>query len=120
MAPQRNPEGTASAPEHPNRAVARRFWEAAAAGDARFLTQDRSRFDLARLGETVDELRSELSEIFTSERGAVIHYRVSARRGLKRIDNELLMILIIEAGRILEATMVPADQRKSNEFWRLE
>ena len=143
MAPRRHPEASGVTPEHPNRAVARRFWEAAAEGDAAavvaLLSPDivwRTYGDhplagehhgpekvlsfLARLGETVDELRSEVRDIFTSERGAVIHFQVSARRGPKRLETETMLILTIEADRILEATVVTTNQRISNEFWRLE
>ncbi len=143
MAPQRSPEGTDNTLEHSNRAVALRFWEALAEGDpdavVALLSPDivwRAHGDnpvageyrgpekvldyLARLGETVDELCSVLQDIFASERGAVIHYRVSARRGPKRLDNEFVMVLGIEAGRILDVTLVPADQRRSTAFWRLE
>ncbi len=123
--------------------MARRFWEATAAGDPETIlalfSPDivwRAHGDspiageyhgpekvlgyMARLGETVDELRDELDDIFVSDRGAVIHYHASARRGPKRLDNEYVMILGIEAGRILKVTVVPADQRLSNAFWRLE
>ena len=143
MAPRRHPEASSVTPEHPNRALARRFWEATAAGDSAaivaLLSPDivwRSHGDhpfagehhgpekvlsyLARLGETVDELRSEVRDIFTSVRGAVIHYQVSARRGPKRLENDTLLILRIDADRIFDATVVPVSQRKSNEFWRLE
>ncbi len=143
MAPRRNPEGTGAAPGHPNRVVARRFWEAAAAGDPEAIlalfspdTVWRALGDnpiageyhgpekvlgyMARLGETVDELRSDLDDIFVSDRGAVIRYHVAARRGPKRLDGDYVMILVIEAGRILEVTVVPSDQQQSNAFWRLE
>ena len=143
MAPRRSPEGTGTTPEHPNRVVARRFWDATAAGDPETIltlfSPDivwRAHGDnpmageyhgpekvlsyMARLGETVDELRDELDDIFVSERGAVIHYHVSARRGPKRLDNDFLMILGIEAERILEVTVVPTDHRRSDAFWRLE
>ncbi len=143
MAPRRNPEETGSTPEHSNRVVARRFWEATAAGDpetilalfspdivwrthgdnpisGEYHSPEKVLGYMARLGETVDELRDELDDIFVSDRGAVIHYHVSARRGPKRLNNEYVMILGIEAGRILKVTVVPADQRRSNAFWRLE
>ncbi len=143
MAPRRNPEGTSATPEHANRVVARRFWQASAAGDpeailalfspdivwrahgdnpiaGEYRGPEKVMGYMARLGETVDELRSDLDDIFVSDRGAVIHYHVSARRGPKRLDNEYVMILSIEAGRILEVTVVPTDQRPSDAFWRLE
>ena len=87
MARRRNPEETGTTPEHSNRVVARRFWEATAAGDPETIlalfSPDivwRAHGDnpiageyhgpekvlgyMARLGETVDELRDELDDIF--------------------------------------------------------
>ena len=143
MAPRRHPEASGAAPEHPNRALARRFWEAMAAGDSELVASTLSsdavwlvhgehplagKYEgpakvldfLARLGESVDELDSTLLDIYSSERGAVIRHRVRGRRGPKRLDNEIFTIVAVEAGRIVKGVVVPADQRISNEFWRLE
>ena len=143
MAPHRIPEGISTAREYRNRLVARRFWQATAAGDPETILSlfspnvvwrthgdnpmagehhgsEKVLSYMARLGETVDDLHSNLDDIFVSGRGAVIHYHVSARRGPKRLDNEYLMILSIEAERILEVTVVPTDHRRSDAFWRLE
>lgn len=143
MAPRRHPEGSGAAPEHPNRAVARRFWEATAAGDPELIVSILSPdvvwrvhgehslageyhgpakvLDyLARLGELVDELRSDLLDIYTSERGAVIQHRTTGRRGPKHLENDVFTILAVDGGRIVEGVVVAADQRISNEFWRLE
>jgi ketosteroid isomerase-like protein len=143
MAPQRTPEGISTTLEYRNRLLARRFWLATAEGDPETILgmfspnivwrtygdnpmageqhgPEKVLDYMARLGETVEELHSNLDDIFVSGRGAVIHYHVSARRGPKRLDNAYLMILSIEAERILEVTVVPTDQRRGDAFWRLE
>ena len=143
MAPRRHPAASGVTPEHPNRVLARRFWEAMAAGDSELVASTLSsdvvwrvhgkhplagEYDgpakvldyLARLGESVDELDSTLLDIYSSERGAVIQHRARGRRGPKRLDNEIFTIVVVEAGRIVEGVVVPADQHASNEFWRLE
>ena len=126
-----------------DRAMARRLWEAIAEGDADRLAAclspeivwrshgshplageyhglEKVLGYLARIGETVDELRSDVVDIFVSERGAVIRYRAQAQRGPKRYDNEVLLVLSIADERVVEATVVPVDQQKSGEFWRFD
>lgn len=128
--------------EHPNVEIARRVWEAVASGDAEriaaFYAPDAvvrgygtegplvGEFKgiaeildcLARLGEGVDDLRSEVLEIYPGDSGAVIRYRSRATRGGKQIDMQYLYVLTIEAGRITRAVQIPTDQRRHDEFWR--
>jgi ketosteroid isomerase-like protein len=73
---------------------------------------------LASAGETVDDLRSDILEIYTSDGGVVLRYRTVATRGDKHLDMQYLYIAAIEAGRIVRATLVPTDQRRNDEFWR--
>ena len=131
--------------EHPNLSLMRRLWDASARGDADALSAGYAPdavlrayggplstvagefkgieeiFDyLARAGETVDDLRSEMLEIYTSDGGAVIRYRTVATRGEKHLDMQYLYIAAIEPGRIVRATLVPMDQRRNDEFWRTQ
>jgi ketosteroid isomerase-like protein len=131
--------------EHPNRALMRRVWEASARGDADAVSAgyapdavlrahggpmnqrageykgiDEILGYLASSGETVDDLRSEVLEIYTSGHGAVVRYRVVATRGGMHLDMQYLYIAVIEAERIVRATLVPMDQRRNDEFWRTQ
>lgn len=130
--------------EHPNVEIARRVWEAVASGDAEriaeFYAPDAvvrgygsegpliGEFKgvgeiierLARLGEGVDDLRSEVLEIYPGATGAVIRYRSHATRGGKHIDMQYFYVLTIEDGRITRASQIPTDQRRHDEFWRAQ
>ena len=127
-------------PDHPNAAFATAFWDAVAQGDSdavRALLADEvvwraggghplsGEFHgpdavidyLARVGETADELRTELTDIFVNDRGAVVIYHLSARRELKRLETELYLELEIRAGKLVFARSVSFDQAASYEFW---
>ena len=132
------------ASEHPNAALARRLWQAISEGDGSALVGEllapdvvwRSYGDnplageakgveaslerLARIGENVDELRTELREVYAGEHGAVIWARTHAERGPKVLDGHLLVHLRIEGGHIVSASVVAMDQRRNDEFWRVE
>ena len=92
-------------PDHPNTEFATTLWDAVALGDAdsvRGLLADdvvwqagghhalSGMFEgpdavldyLARVGESTDELSTELIDIFANDRGAVVVYHLSARREL--------------------------------------
>ena len=75
---------------------------------------------LARVGEGVDDLRSEVLEIYGGETGAVIRYRSNATRGGKQIDMPYVYVLTIEQDRITHAMLIPSDQRRHDEFWRAQ
>ena len=131
--------------EHPNLSLMRRLWEASARGDAEALsvgyapdavlrayggpvsprTGEYKGIDeildyLASAGETVDDLSSEMLEMYTSDGGVVVRYRTLATRGDQHLDMQYLYIAAIEAGRIVRATLVPMDQRRNDEFWRTQ
>jgi ketosteroid isomerase-like protein len=132
------------ADEHPNLALVHRLWDAGARGDAdaiaalyapdvvivahgapsvfsgEFKGSDELLDYLAGIGESVDDLRSDLLDVYTNDRGAVVRYRIAAARGPKRLDMQFLYLLEIANGRIVEATIVPSDQRVNDEFWRTE
>ena len=128
---------------HPNAVVARRMWESFGAGDVEGLEQvlapdvlwraygsnpytgevkglRQMLNHLARSGETVDELRSEVREIFAGEGGAVIWATTDAARGPKVLHVDYLLLLRIAEGRVYEVSSVPMDQRHNDEFWRLQ
>jgi len=128
--------------EHPHLSLVRRLWDAGARGDAdafydlyapdavlrahgvssplagEFKGIAEILDYLARAGEIVDDSRSEIIDIYTSDAGAVIRYRTIATRGANYLDMQYLYVLTIGGGRILAATLVPTDQRRNDEFWR--
>lgn len=128
--------------EHPHLSLVRRLWDAGARGDAEafydlyapdallrahgasgpmageFKGITEILDYLARAGELVDDLRSEILDIYTSEEGAVIRYRTLATRGDRHLDLQYLYVLSIQRGRIVAASLIPADQRCNDEFWR--
>jgi uncharacterized protein len=128
---------------HPNALLARRLWEAFCDGDASaleaLLTPDvvwryagRNPFSgetkgvdaslerIARGAESVEEMRSELIDVFANDRGAVLWMRTHAERGPVVLDVDYLLLLRVADGRIYEVSSVPVDQRRNDEFWRLQ
>jgi ketosteroid isomerase-like protein len=120
--------------------VVRRLWEAAARGDpagvtalyqpwavvragghsplaGEFKGSDVIVDYFGRIGEMVDDLRSELLDVYTSDEGAVMRYRTVADRGPHHLDMEFLFVAKIAGGRILEADLIPADQQRYDAFW---
>jgi ketosteroid isomerase-like protein len=126
--------------EHPHARVIRGLWEAAASGDANAVCElygpgavmrahGRSPVSgefkgpavivdyFGRLGELVDDLRSELLDIYTSDEGAIMRYRTVAQRGARHFDMEFLFVARIQDGRVLEADLIPSDQQRYDAFW---
>jgi ketosteroid isomerase-like protein len=126
--------------DHPHLAVARNLWATIADGDAEAVRAllcdnvvwrsvglnplsgtyegpDELLDYLARVGESVDELTSRMSDVMVSEAGAIICYRVTARRPSKELEMDYLLRLGIRDGRIAECLLVPVDQRKNDDFW---
>lgn len=127
-------------PDHPNSEFATALWDSVAEGDSeavRGLLADEvvwhagghhalsGEFEgpdavldyLARVGESTDELSTELTDIFVNDRGAVVVYHLSARRELKRLETDLFLELEIREGKLARARSVSFDQVASNEFW---
>lgn len=123
--------------------VARRLWEAFSDADVELLRElltpdvvwrtcgenpftgeakgvDETLELLARSGEGVDELRSNVRQIYGSADGAVIWASLSAERGPKSLRVDFLMLLRIAEGRVYSVSSVPVDQRRNDEFWRLQ
>ena len=126
--------------EHPNLAVAQALWTATAEGDADairdllvddvvWITSGRNPLAgvrhgpdevldyLAQVGETSEDLFSELDGIYVADDAAIIAYHVSARRADKRLEMDYLLMLKVDGGRITKALMVPVDQYTNDEFW---
>lgn len=72
---------------------------------------------LARTGEMVDALTSELIDVFASDNGAITYYRVQAERGTSSIESTVLLMLEIERGLVVGALSVPAGS-EDEKFWR--
>ena len=131
------------ASEHPNAAIARRLWNAAARGDPDPLLELyapdavlRAYGDnplsgeykggagvveyLIRAGEMVDDLRASLLDIYASDAGAVTRYRTKAARGAKRLDMVFLIAMRIEGGRVVETDVVATDQKRNDAFWAID
>lgn len=128
---------------HPHFAIARRLWDAIALGDGELLSEVLSEksvwrmlgrstlagtyvgvdaiFDfLARVGESTDDLQSDVSDIYVSEAGGVIRYRVRALRGVQTLDSEQLFVFHVEDGVIDEAFLAPVDPYAYDRFFVLQ
>jgi hypothetical protein len=126
--------------EHESATIARALWQATSESDAMAVrsmlspditwrTQSGSEVPdslrgpdavlnlLASTGERVDSLTSTLLNIFSNDSGAVLHYRIRARRGLENIDTEVLLVLTIRDSVVIDALAVPVDAREDAAFW---
>ncbi len=127
--------------DHPHVALARALWTAVADGDAamiRLLVAEdvvwrsvgthprageyrgpRGVLDyLASAGESVDRLQSTLDAVYLGEDGAIVWYHVDARRGRKKLALDFVLRLRIRDARVIDALVVPVDQRKNDAFWK--
>lgn len=125
---------------HPNAAIARDLWiatsESDEAGIRRLLAPDvewrtftsgslagslrgaDAVLDLlARSGEIVDSLTSDLIDIYASDDGAVTHYRVSAHLGPRHLETQAMLVMRIRSGQIVSAFAVPVDAQANDTFW---
>jgi ketosteroid isomerase-like protein len=127
-------------PDHPYLTLARTLWSAIADGDAEALGlllaedvawravglnplaavyrgPDQVLDYLARVGEMTDEFSSRLESIYINDEGAVVVHHVSARRGVRSLEMDFLTRLGVRNGVVVEALVVPVDQRANDEFW---
>jgi ketosteroid isomerase-like protein len=139
-----SPDPTASGPtlDHPNDRLARAIWTATSSGDADALREQLAPDVvwnahsagalsgecrgveavielLARAGDLVDDLRMDLSDMLVSDRGAVASYHLTARRGDRVLDTDMLLVSHIREGRVTELFTVPVNAEESNRFWSL-
>jgi ketosteroid isomerase-like protein len=75
---------------------------------------------LARSNDAVEDMRSELIDILSSERGAVILYRMIVTRGSRRLDTRFSLWLTIEDGVVVRADAVPFEDEANDAFWRVD
>ncbi len=83
----------------------------------RFSGPDAALSLMARSGEIVDELDASLVDMYASERGAIIRYRLQAERGPHHLDTEHLLVLEIEEEQITGLITVPVNQRENDRFF---
>ena len=135
--------GENSLRDHPNAIIARRLWEAASKGDGESLVSLLSPevtwrsygsgdlaglFEgpegvidfLARAGERVERMVLRVVDIFASDRGAVIHYVMEASQGPKFLESQVILLIRIEDGLIVEVFTVPTLADEAKAFWRLQ
>jgi ketosteroid isomerase-like protein len=135
--------GTPDTPLQTNAEIARRLWNATAEGNVDALLEGYSpdvvwhsygKSPIARVirgsaalleyfaltADLVDDMKSDLLEVYGSERGAVIRYRVQASRGPKHLDGEVLLAVVIEDGRVVRGDLVPFEPRAHDAFWSVE
>jgi ketosteroid isomerase-like protein len=72
---------------------------------------------MAEIGETVDDLQSELLEVLVGDSSAVLRYRMRALCGRHELDGECFLHLRVEGGRIVQAIEVPLDPERNDTFW---
>ncbi len=125
--------------QHPHEVLAHRVWQAFSEGDASALqellapdlvwrTHTEGRAEefkgfhdalagIARAAEGVDEMRSELCDVYSNDRGAVVWSTTHARRGEQILHSDYLIVLRVAGGRVAEVTAIPFDQRRTHHFW---
>jgi len=125
---------------HPNAVLARELWSATAEGDADALRRlfaddivwttfgtnplagqiqgpEAILSYLATVGEEADDLCSTLKSLYVNDEGAVIFFHISAIRGERKLEVDVLLLFRLENGRAVSALMIPADQDANDAFW---
>jgi ketosteroid isomerase-like protein len=72
---------------------------------------------LARTGELVEDLTFDLIDIYSSARGAVLHFRTRASRDTRTLDTEVLLVLRMTHGVVVRAFTVPVEANLDDRFW---
>jgi ketosteroid isomerase-like protein len=126
--------------DHPHLDLALSLWQATSESDAARLEQlldphvtwsfllagsrdeeakgvDEVISSLARTGELVDDLCSELLDVYASDYGAVLFYRLEASRGPRNLSTDVLLQLDIADGRVVAGRAVPVRPEESRSFW---
>jgi hypothetical protein len=126
--------------EHPHAALAKLAWEAVSVGDAEALAevcaedlvwnaagrgkrsgvyrgQEAVFGFLAAIGDLAERFDSTLEDILVGSKYVSVLFRVSGRRGDRKLDTDYILIFRIEESRIAEIWAVPRDQYAVDEFW---
>ena len=126
--------------EHPNRLLAKSLWSAIAEGDAEAVRQmlapdvvwrvpghnplageyrgpDGVLDYLVKVGERADEFSTTLVRTFVSDEGAVVIHHAVGARGAKRLELDVMIMLLVRDGRIHLIQSVPTDQAANDRFW---
>ncbi|MGH0031209.1 MAG: nuclear transport factor 2 family protein [Myxococcota bacterium] len=127
-------------PSHPHEELARALWKAVSTADletlARLTTDDITWHAsgrgpksgdyqgrevvldyLASLGEDSDEFVTELSDVLVGDLHTALLYRVTGRRGERRLETGYVLLLRMELDRLAEAWSVARDQYAVDAFW---
>ncbi len=72
---------------------------------------------LARTGELVDDLSGELIDVYASDHGAVLFYRLEASRGPCSLSTDVLLQIEIDRGRVVAGRAMPTRSEENRTFW---
>jgi len=126
--------------DHPHALLAKIAWEAASVGDAEALgavcaddivwnASGRGKRSgvyrgreavfgyLAAVGDLAERFDSTLEDILVGSKYVSVLFRVTGRRGDRRLETDYILIFRIEESRISEIWAVPRDQYAVDDFW---
>jgi ketosteroid isomerase-like protein len=126
--------------DHPHALLAKLAWEAVSVGDSEALAeicsedlvwnasgrgarsgiyrgQEAVFGFLAAVGDLAERFDSTLEDILVGNKYVSVLFRVSGRRGERKLDTGYILIYRIEDSRIAEIWAVPRDQYAVDEFW---
>jgi ketosteroid isomerase-like protein len=72
---------------------------------------------LAKVGERADDFSTALVRTFVSDEGAVLIHHAVGARGAKRLEQDVVIMLLVRDGRINLIQSVPTDQAANDRFW---
>jgi ketosteroid isomerase-like protein len=126
--------------DHPHALLAKLAWEAVSVGDSEMLAevcsedlvwnasgrgarsgiyrgQEAVFGFLAAVGDLAERFDSTLEDILVGNKYVSVLFRVSGRRGERKLDTGYILIYRVEDSRIAEIWAVPRDQYAVDEFW---
>jgi ketosteroid isomerase-like protein len=126
--------------DHPHALLAKLAWEAVSVGDSEALAeicsedlvwnasgrgarsgvyrgQEAVFGFLAAVGDLAERFDSTLEDILVGNKYVSVLFRVSGRRGERKLDTGYILIYRVEDSRIAEIWAVPRDQYAVDEFW---
>jgi hypothetical protein len=127
-------------PEDCNVEIARELWLATARGDLRalrallsesvvwtirasgdFSGEHRGRDAVVAVmvdvGESADDVRMTIVDVFSNDGGFVVWYRVEAERADAELDVDIMMVGEVERGQVTRLETVPVDAERTDRFW---